>query len=109
MKKFLEYFLGLLFVLNFQRQANCQSLYLQLIIVSCVLHTFLVFDNFKYWLKIKALACNSSPCKNDGTCVNDNKGGYACSCTYGFTGQNWETRKCQKNTKTKFNNNLTYV
>ena len=35
--------------------------------------------------------CNSNPCRNDGTCIEEDNGpGYTCSCTSGFGGVNCE-------------------
>ncbi|KAJ7386814.1 hypothetical protein OS493_006844 [Desmophyllum pertusum] len=41
-------------------------------------------DNFLCWCDIKE--CESSPCKNGGTCENQ-PGGYSCSCVNGYTGK----------------------
>ncbi|EDO28822.1 predicted protein, partial [Nematostella vectensis] len=30
--------------------------------------------------------CDSSPCKNNGTCVDVDVKGYRCACAQGFTG-----------------------
>lgn len=37
-------------------------------------------------------ACASTPCANNGTCVNLDTGGYECSCTLGFSGKGCENK-----------------
>ena len=38
-------------------------------------------------------ACLSMPCKNGGTCMSTNYGGYKCNCKFLFSGINCQTRK----------------
>jgi len=35
---------------------------------------------------------NSNQCQNGATCINDNMGGYSCTCQTGYTGENCQTR-----------------
>lgn len=35
--------------------------------------------------------CLSEPCKNGGTCLDENRGDYKCICTSGYTGSHCET------------------
>lgn len=30
--------------------------------------------------------CDPNPCKNDGSCIVQNDGGFTCVCDYGFIG-----------------------
>lgn len=39
------------------------------------------------------LACSSSPCFHDGTCLLDQTGFYKCACLAGYTGQHCENRE----------------
>ncbi|XP_073097953.1 protein delta homolog 1 isoform X3 [Manis javanica] len=41
---------------------------------------------------IDVRACASTPCANNGTCVNLDTGGYECSCTLGFSGKGCENK-----------------
>ena len=38
--------------------------------------------------------CSKKPCKNNGTCVNGDKG-YSCDCLQNFLGKNCEGLKLQ--------------
>lgn len=43
------------------------------------------------------IACSSSPCLHDGTCILDKSGTYKCACLAGYTGnrcENCEYRHC---------------
>ncbi len=41
----------------------------------------------------KDLPCDqSTPCLNGGSCTNDNKGGFKCTCANGYIGDNCDTR-----------------
>ena len=43
---------------------------------------------------IKALPCNlATPCGTQGTCSNNNVGGYTCVCSSGYTGTNCNISK----------------
>ena len=39
----------------------------------------------------RANLCHSSPCKNDGRCVNTSNWEYACRCPRGYYGANCES------------------
>lgn len=39
------------------------------------------------------IACSSSPCFHDGTCLLDQTGSYKCACLAGYTGQRCENRE----------------
>ncbi|XP_043274627.1 protein crumbs isoform X2 [Venturia canescens] len=45
--------------------------------------------------------CSSNPCKNSGTCVEDSKGDFTCTCPHGYTGALCESqlgvRLCENN------------
>lgn len=42
-----------------------------------------------FFLMKKVLPCIlSKPCQNGATCIDDNIGGYKCTCPTGYTGKN---------------------
>jgi hypothetical protein len=45
--------------------------------------------------RIKVLPCDLNPnqCQNGGSCANDMKGGFKCTCENGYTGEKCETGK----------------
>ena len=58
-----------------------------------------LFRMYKYSLYHKSLkilifqddnACDTNPCKNDGTCIDDVYS-YVCNCLPGYDGENCET------------------
>jgi hypothetical protein len=52
---------------------------------------FLRLSTFNLKIKnFKELPCDLNPtqCKNEGECVNDNKGGYTCKCKTGYADVN---------------------
>jgi hypothetical protein len=55
--------------------------------------TFDIWDHSKYFKFSIALPCtlNSKQCQNNGKCLEDNKGGFTCTCEKGYTGVNCET------------------
>ena len=47
-----------------------------------------------YWFLIDIDECQSSPCQNDGTCL-DNLNSYSCNCFPGWTGKNCSISKSE--------------
>ncbi len=50
--------------------------------------------NFPFQI-FQVMPCDLDPtqCQNNGTCLNDNKGGYVCICSKGYTDTNCDIRK----------------
>jgi len=43
---------------------------------------------------VGALDCDSNPCKNSGTCIDETGGGYSCECANGIGGTPWSGKNC---------------